>query len=166
MRKSLTFTLVFLTLLTIETRAQNLHDDSIKKIAFADARKFKLDKARLKTFRKNSRNLELEYYALGRSHAGALSSGHRKTGFSDYRHSRELTSDYFKPVASAVSDTALLRDSAYVNAYREKAWQRTRHRRSVGHYVWVTGVVMAGAEFIALWVYIFSIASHVKGLYL
>jgi hypothetical protein len=166
MRKCLTFTLVLLSLLTLETRAQNLHDDSIKKIAVADARKFKLDKARLTTFRQSRRNLELEYFELDRSDAGSLRFGQRKDGFSVYRRSRELTSDYFNPVASAVSDTALLRDSVYVNAYREKAWHRTRHRRTVGHYALMTGVVVAGATVIALWVYVISKANHVRSIYL
>ncbi|MBS1519590.1 MAG: hypothetical protein JST50_01235 [Bacteroidetes bacterium] len=120
----------------------------------ADARKFKLDRARLKKFRQNRHNLAREYFALGGSEPG---------GFSNYRRNRELASDYFKPVASAVSDTALLNDSVYVKAYREKAWRRTRHRRTAGHYVWVSGTALAGAEVIAIWAYVISISSHVKG---
>ncbi|WP_426670907.1 hypothetical protein ACPPVU_06670 [Mucilaginibacter sp. McL0603] len=160
MRKYLTFTLVLLSLLTLETRAQNLHDDSIKKIAIADARKFKLDKARLTTFRQSHHNLEFAYFERYRSDAGAPRFGQRKNGFSAYMRSRELTSDYFKPVASAVSDTTLLTDSVYVKAYREKAWQRTRHRRTAGHYVLIAGIVDAGAAVIVLWAYIISIASR------
>ncbi len=166
MQKCLTFTLLLLSLLTLETRAQNLHDDSIKKIAVADARKFKLDKARLTAYRQNRRNLEMEYFVLGRSDAGLSRLRQQRDGFSDYRRSRELASDYFKPVASAVSDTALLRDSVYVNAYREKAWDRTRHRRTAGHYVLMGGVVLAAAEVVALWVFILTKASHVKSIYL
>jgi len=163
MQKCLIFTLLSLSLLTLKARAQNLHDDSIKKIAVTDARKFKLDKARLTIFRNNRRNLAFEYYGLDRSDAHSLKFGPRKDGFSAYRRSRELSSDYFKPAASAVSDTALLRDSVYVNAYREKAWQRTRHRRTVGHYVSITGVVITGVDVIALWIYVLS---NVRSTYL
>lgn len=44
MLKCLALTLVLLSLLALKTQAQNLGDDSIKKIAVADARKFRLDK--------------------------------------------------------------------------------------------------------------------------
>ena len=166
MPKYLTLTLVLLSLLALKTRAQNLHNDSIKKIAVADAGKFKLDKTSLKKFRQNRRNLAFEYFELSESDAGALGFRQPRSSFSNYRHNRELASDYFKPVASAVSDTALLKDSVYVNAYREKAWQRTRHRRTVGHYAWVTGTVVAGASMIASWVYLISISTHVKSFML
>jgi len=45
------------------------------------------------------------------------------------------TSDYFKPVKTVVSDTALLKDSVYVKAYRRVAFEKTRKRRTIGHYV-------------------------------
>ena len=166
MLKCLTLTLVLLSLLALKTRAQNLRDDSIKKIAVADAGKFKLDKASLKKFRQNRRNLALEYFELGGSDADAPGFKRPGGGFSIYRRNRELESDYFKPIASAVSDTALLKDSVYVAAYREKAWQPTRHRRTVAHYAWMTGTVVAGATVIAAWVYVISISSHVKSIML
>lgn len=166
MLKCLALTLVLLSLLALKTQAQNLRDDSIKKIAVADARKFKLDKTSLKKFRQNRRILALEYFELGGSEIDGPTLRQQRIGFSIYRRNRELTSDYFKPVASAVSDTTLLKDSVYVKAYREKAWQRTRHRRTAGHYAWMTGTVVAGATVIAAWVYVISISSHVKSIML
>jgi hypothetical protein len=161
MLKYLTFTFVLLCLLTLTTRAQNRYDDSIKRIAIADARKFKLDKATLTTFRQNHHNLEMEYFEPGRSDSGSPAFRQRRDGFSVYMRSHEVAWDYFKPVASAaVSDTALLKDSTYVNAYREEAWQRTRHRRTAGHYVLMSGVVINGAGIIALLAYVVSRASR------
>jgi hypothetical protein len=165
MRKYLSFTLLVLFgLLALNARAQNLHEDSVKKIAIADARKFKLDKARLVIFRNNARQLERDYFnpiqrpglhlpgwrpAAGVNREDMPGRG----GFKAYRRSRELTSDFFKPVPLAVSDTALLRDSVYVKTYREEAWKRTRRRRTFGHYALVTGAVVGSATVIAAFVF-------------
>ena len=128
MRKYLSLTIVILlSLLALKAQAQNLREDSIKKIAITDAKKFKLDKADLRVFRRNRSN---------------------------------LASDYFKPVRAAVSDTALLKDSVYVKAYREKAWNRTRHRRTVWHYAWMTEAIVGGAEVVALISFLIIHANH------
>jgi hypothetical protein len=72
--------------------------------------------------------------------------------FQAYRRTRELACDFFKPTPSAISDTALVRDSVYVKTYREEAWKRTRRRRTFGHYALVGGAVITGAAVIAMWV--------------
>ena len=67
--------------------------------------------------------------------------------FKQDRHN--YTSDYFKPTKAVVNDNALLADSVYVKAYRQFAWEKTRYRRSVGHYLLLGyaafGVVLAMA---------------------
>ena len=83
--------------------------DSVAKMAAADARKFRLNRADLRKFRKDRRN-----------------SG----------------SDYFKPSAAYARDSTLLRDSAYVSAFRQAAYQKTRKRRTAQHYAWVSVAVM------------------------
>jgi len=45
------------------------------------------------------------------------------------------TSDFFKPSRAVVSDSTLLKDSVYVKAYRRFAYEKTRKRRTIGHYV-------------------------------
>jgi hypothetical protein len=166
--------IVLLSLLVLKTRAQTLHDDSVKKIAIADAKKFKLDKARLTLFRKNARQMARDYYFPG-GRPGVLLPSWRPDkaatrrglpvdhdGFPVYRRQRELASDFFKPIPSAVSDTALLRDSVYVTAYREEAWKRTRSRRTFGHYAIIGGSVIGGATAIAGFVVFMVALSRVK----
>ena len=174
MRKTLTFITVLLSLLALNTLAQTLHEDSVKKIALTDAKKFKLDKERLSIFRKNARQMARDYYFPGAG-PGMLRPSWRPMkiagqrgrpvdhdGFPAYRRQRELASDFFKPIPSAVSDTTLLRDSVYVTAYREEAWKRTRARRTFGHYAIIGGSVVGGASAIAGFVVLMVALSRVK----
>jgi hypothetical protein len=108
---------VLISFSALKVQAQNLKDDSVKNIAIADAKKFRLDKADLKIFKHNRHN---------------------------------SNSDYFKPAKANVTDTTLLRDSVYVKAYRQKAWKRTRNRRTLWHYAWVTEAVYGGAYIVLL----------------
>ncbi len=117
MLRLLALTIVLLSFSTLKVQAQNLRDDSVKNIAITDAKKFRLDKADFKMFKRNRRN---------------------------------FNSDYFKPAKADVSDTTLLRDSVYAKAFRQKAWKRTRTRRTVWHYAWVTEAVYGGAYIVLL----------------
>jgi hypothetical protein len=64
--------------------------------------------------------------------------------FKQFRKNRHNSgSDYFKPVAANVSNSALLNDSAYVMAYRQAAYAKTRHRHTAGHYVLWGGAALA-----------------------
>jgi len=174
MRKCLTFIIALLSLLALNARAQTPHDDSVKKIALTDAKKFKLDKERLSIFRKNARQMARDYYFPG-GRPGMLLPTWRPDkaaarrglpvdhdGFPAYRRQRELASDFFKPIPSAVGDTALLRDSVYITAYREEAWKRTRSRRTFGHYAIIGGSVIGGASAIAGFVVLMVALSRVK----
>jgi hypothetical protein len=62
------------------------------------------------------------------------------------------TSDHFKPTGSIASDTSLLKDSAYVKAFKMAAYKKTLHRRTTGHYVLIVGsiVVVVGLIFAAI----------------
>lgn len=53
------------------------------------------------------------------------------------------TSDFFKPKLGAVSDTLLLKDSVYVKAYRQAAYNKSLKKRTIGHYILVGGAVYA-----------------------
>jgi hypothetical protein len=55
------------------------------------------------------------------------------------------TSDHFKPTASTVSDTSLLKDSAYVKAFKMAAYKKTLHRRTTGHHVLIAGSILVVA---------------------
>jgi hypothetical protein len=55
------------------------------------------------------------------------------------------TSDHFKPTASMVSDTSLLKDSAYVKAFKMAAYQKTLHLRTTGHHVLIAGSILVVA---------------------
>jgi len=176
MRKYLSFTAVLLSLLALKARAQTLRDDSVKNIAIADAKKFKLDKARLTIFRQNAHQMERDYFEPMRpglrprlrppgGPSGDTSSRRGtpdRTGFKTYRRNRELVSDFFKPDSSAVSNPALLKDSVYVKTYRAEAWKRTRKRRTFGHYAWVSAAVMGSAEVIGIWVFLFVKLGHTR----
>jgi hypothetical protein len=70
--------------------------------------------------------------------------------FKKFRKNRGNSgSDYFKPSAANVSNAALLRDSAYVMAYRRAAYTKTRHRRTAGHYILLGGVALTVVVLIA-----------------
>jgi hypothetical protein len=58
--------------------------------------------------------LAVAYFELGGSQAGEVKSGRPGSDVSIYRRNRELESDYFKPVASAVSGVAIIAFSAYI----------------------------------------------------
>ena len=56
--------------------------------------------------------------------------------FKKFRQNRGNSgSDYFKPAAANVSNSALLADSVYVMAYRQAAYAKTHHRHTAGHYI-------------------------------
>jgi hypothetical protein len=58
-------------------------------------------------------------------------------------------SDYFKPLAADVSNSALLSDSVYVMAYRQAAYAKTHHRHTAGHYILWGGVGLAVVVLVA-----------------
>lgn len=58
-------------------------------------------------------------------------------------------SDYFKPTLASASDTTMLKDSAYVSAFRKNAYKNTLHRHTAGHYVLIYGGITAGVVIIA-----------------
>lgn len=66
------------------------------------------------------------------------------------------TSDYFKPVNTSTSDTSLLKDSAYVKAYRTAAYNKTRKRRTVWHHIWVGTAVLYSASLVVIMAIVFS----------
>lgn len=67
-----------------------------------------------------------------------------KAAWKKYRHKLPYTSDYFKPTAAVVKDTALLHDSVYVDTYRQEAFKINRRRRTAGHYVLLGGEIVVG----------------------
>lgn len=70
-----------------------------------------------------------------------------------YRRQLPSTSDHFKPVESEIKDISLIRDSVFVNAYRQQAFKKNKHRRSAGHYIFLGGSAVA-VSFAALAIYI------------
>jgi len=61
--------------------------------------------------------------------------------FKKFRKNRGNSgSDYFKPVAANVSNSALLNDSIFVMAYRQATYAKTHHRHTAGHYILWGGV--------------------------
>lgn len=107
---------IYLSLLlcTIANAAfsQSQHRDSILKVARADARKFRLEDA---VWKKYKRNLP-------------------------------STSDHFKPAKGSNQVSAeLITDSIYVQAYREAAFKKNKHRRTTWHKVLVGTGIAAGA---------------------
>lgn len=73
-----------------------------------------------------------------------------KEDFKKFRINRgNSASDYFKPGQANVSQGALLRDSAYVKAFRAAAYAKTRHRHTAGHYLLLGGVVLTVALLVA-----------------
>jgi hypothetical protein len=63
---------------------------------------------------------------------------------------QNYSSDLFKPVPALVSDTILLRDSAYVKAFRRAAYEKASHSRTAGHYILIGGVITSGVVVIIL----------------
>ena len=111
MLKCLLPCLLLLCLCAVRAQGQSAGTDSVAKMATADAKKFRLDRADMRKFRKDRRN-----------------SG----------------SDYFKPSAAYARDSTLLKDSVYVAAFRQAAYNKTRKRRTVLHYAWVSVAVSVG----------------------
>jgi hypothetical protein len=58
---------------------------------------------------------------------------------------RNNNSDLFKPGKGFVSDTSLLKDSAYVKAFRVAAYEKAVHSRTTGHYVLFGGIIAVSA---------------------
>ena len=58
-------------------------------------------------------------------------------------------SDLFKPSAATSSDTALLKDSVYVKAFRMAAFKKA-HERKPGHYFLIGGIILVGIYAIIL----------------
>jgi len=70
--------------------------------------------------------------------------------FKQFRKNRgNAGSDYFKPAAANVSNSALLQDSVYVMAYRQAAYAKTHHRHTAGHYVLWGGAAVAAVVLVA-----------------
>lgn len=69
------------------------------------------------------------------------------------------TSDYFKPNTSDVSDTSLLKDSTYVQAYRIRAYKSTLHRHTAGHYLLVYGGITIGALILTFSIIVIAITN-------
>jgi len=65
------------------------------------------------------------------------------------KNRRNSSSDYFKPSAANVSNSALLNDSVYVQAYRYAAYTKTRHRRTAGHYILLGGAALTVVVLVA-----------------
>lgn len=100
------------------------------------------DRAATKAARKDARYFKLD-----------------KQLWKQFRHKRFApTSDYFKPNPADVSDTSLLKDSTYVTAYRLKAYKRTLHRHTAGHYLLIYGGVTIGAIIITLTIIVISLS--------
>ncbi len=60
------------------------------------------------------------------------------------------SSDVFKPVKSNVSDTTLLLDSDYVNAYRVAAYTKAIRSKSTGHKIFVGAGLTIGILLVAV----------------
>lgn len=73
-----------------------------------------------------------------------------KATWKKYRHTLPYTSDYFKPQATGIKDPGLLTDSVYVEAYRQVAFVKNKHRHTALHYVLVGGVIAVGASVVAV----------------
>jgi len=70
--------------------------------------------------------------------------------FKKFRKNRGNSgSDYFKPLAANVSNSAFLNDSVYVMAYRQAAYAKTHHRHTAGHYILWCGVGLTVAVLVA-----------------
>ena len=113
----------------LHVHAQVLNKDSVVKIAYTDAQKFKMGNEDLKRFRRNKYN---------------------------------ANSDLFKPATAAVSDSALLADSAYVTAYRIAAYDRTVKRRTTGHKLLVGGGIYVAATVLAAFITLLVLFGHAK----
>jgi hypothetical protein len=75
-----------------------------------------------------------------------------KAEFQQFRKDkRNTTSDLFKPKTHTVSDTTLLADSVYVEAYRNFAYRQARTTLDSRLVMWIGGsIIAAGVTYIAL----------------
>lgn len=121
-------------------RAQTTHADSMAQMAKEDAKKFKLSRNDWVKYSEEQRDRQRA--AMLYAHSG-ITRAQRAQYCKEYR---TVTSDYFKPTASTVRDTALLKDSAYVQAYRQAACKRTSGTFSV----WGIAGISAAFAFIVL----------------
>lgn len=84
-----------------------------------------------------------------------------RQNFKAFRKNRSNSySDLFKPTKANVSDTTLLRDSVYVNAFRNAAYRKTLKRRTTGHYFLMGGVIYVAITVVATVVLLFVLLGH------
>ena len=115
--KLFTMLCVLLFSFTAPVSAQTKKQDSIRRLARADVKKFELDKSDFKIFSANRNN--------GKS-------------------------DLFKPTVANTNHTELLTDSTYVKYFRERTYQKTTHRHTIGHYFLIGGISVLGAATIII----------------
>lgn len=115
--KSFTILIALLFSFTAPVIAQTKKQDSIRRLARADVKKFELDKSDLKIFRANRNN---------------------------------GTSDLFKPTVANTNHIELLTDSTYVKYFRERTYQKTMHKHTVGHYFLIGGISVLSAATIII----------------
>ena len=130
----------FMLLTSTAIRAQTTHADSMTMMAKKDAKKFRLNRNDWIKFSEEQR--ERSRAAMIYAHSG-ITRAQRAQFRKDYA---ENQSDYFKPTRSGVRDTALLRDSAYVKAYRQAAYKKSTGAVSF----WGIAAMSAGFAFILL----------------
>jgi hypothetical protein len=81
--------------------------------------------------------------------------------FKSFRKTRSNSySDLFKPTKANVSDTTLLTDSVYVNAFRNAAYSKTLKRRTTGHYFLMGGLIYVAITVVATVVLLFVLLGH------
>ena len=140
MKKTLIITLLLSIWCSINLLAQNAKTDSIVKIATADAQNFQLKKPDMEKFRMDRRDQQVGVRnpskMFDRNYMEQV-----RTQKVDY------TSDYFKPTKAMVSDSTLLKDSVYVKAFRDAAYNKTV-KRHAGHYIAIFGSIAAGIALI------------------
>ena len=113
--------LLFLMIITNKLSAQSMVQiDSIRAIAYTDAKKFKLSSEDLKTFKKN-----------------------KKTTY-------KSSSDHFKPDTVLASNKNLLNDSTYVQAFREEAFTLTKKRTPGHYLPWIISISLFIVIFIGV----------------
>ena len=78
------------------------------------------------------------------------------------KNNYNANSDLFKPAASAISDSTLLNDSAYVTAYRIAAYDRTVKRRTTGHKLLLGGGIYVAATVLATFITLLVLFGHAK----
>jgi len=83
-----------------------------------------------------------------------------RAAFKGFRKDRgNFRSDYLKPDSSTTNNFNLLKDSTYVQTYKEWMYKKSRTRRTTGHYFLVGGIIYTVASFIAAFIIILLVAS-------